>query len=83
MESSKSEVDAKVLSQIQALRDNLARVILGKAEVVDQVILGLISGESILIEDVPGVGKTTLAKALAGSVALEFQRVQCTPDLSN
>ena len=81
MESSKSEDDAKVLSQIQALRDNLARVILGKAEVVDQVILGLISGESILIEDVPGVGKTTLAKALAGSVALEFQRVQCTPDL--
>lgn len=71
----------KMFSQIQLLRDNLTRVILGKSEVVEQVILGLISGESILIEDVPGVGKTTLAKALASSVQLEFQRVQCTPDL--
>lgn len=71
----------EVLSKIQSLRKNLASVILGKEKVVDQVILSLISGESILIEDVPGVGKTTLAKALASSVELDFQRVQCTPDL--
>lgn len=73
--------NSQLQEKIRALRENLSRVILGKSEVVDQVILGLISGESILIEDVPGVGKTTLAKALASSVHLDFQRVQCTPDL--
>lgn len=75
------KAENEILAQINLLRENLSKVILGKHEVVDQIILGLISGESILIEDVPGVGKTTLAKALASSVQLEFQRVQCTPDL--
>lgn len=81
MDATEIKSDSKILSQIQLLRENLSRVILGKEDVVDQVILGLVSGESILIEDVPGVGKTTIAKALASSVQLEFQRVQCTPDL--
>lgn len=81
MDVAEIKSDQKVLSQIKLLRENLTKVILGKADVVDQVILGLMSGESILIEDVPGVGKTTLAKALASSVQLDFQRVQCTPDL--
>ena len=81
MDVAEIKSDEQVLSQIQLLRENLTKVILGKADVVDQIILGLVSGESVLIEDVPGVGKTTLAKALASSVQLEFQRVQCTPDL--
>lgn len=67
--------------KISRLRANLASVIRGKAEVIDQVILALIAGGSVLLEDVPGVGKTTLAKTLAASLELEFQRVQCTPDL--
>jgi MoxR-like ATPase len=63
------------------LRSSLSSVIKGKPEVIDYMIAALISGGSILLEDVPGVGKTTLAKALAASVDLEFRRVQCTPDL--
>ncbi|MEE2641412.1 MAG: MoxR family ATPase [Planctomycetota bacterium] len=81
MSAAETKTDSQIFDQINALRENLSRVILGKNEVVDQVVLGLISGESVLIEDVPGVGKTTLAKALALSVQLDFQRVQCTPDL--
>lgn len=81
MELVKPKADQEILLQIQRLRENLSKVILGKEEVIDHMILALIAGESTLIEDVPGVGKTTLAKALASSVELEFQRVQCTPDL--
>ena len=68
MELVKPKADQEILEQIQKLRENLSKVILGKEEVVDHVILSLIAGESTLIEDVPGVGKTTLAKALASSV---------------
>lgn len=67
--------------RLDALRRNLQSVFLGGKLSVDFVIMSLISGESILIEDVPGVGKTTLAKALALSVDLSFNRVQCTQDL--
>ncbi len=64
-----------------ALRDNLCRVIQGKAENVDVLITAFIAGGSVLIEDVPGVGKTTLAKALARSVDVTYHRIQFTPDL--
>ena len=67
--------------KLQRLRANLCGVIRGKEEVIDDVIIALVAGGSLLIEDVPGVGKTTLAKTLAASVDLKFQRVQCTPDL--
>jgi MoxR-like ATPase len=63
------------------LRDGLARVIRGKPEAIDLVLVGLLSGGHVLVEDVPGVGKTTLAKALAKSLAMDFARVQFTPDL--
>ena len=66
---------------LQALRDNLCGVILGKAEVIEQVLVALCSGGNILLEDVPGVGKTTLAKALARSLRAEYRRIQFTPDL--
>ncbi|MDD2955417.1 MAG: MoxR family ATPase [Oscillospiraceae bacterium] len=63
------------------LKANMEKVILGKGEVLDKVILGLLSAGHILLEDVPGTGKTTLAKALARSVDCGFKRVQFTPDL--
>lgn len=63
------------------LEEQLGRVILGKPDVLDDVMVALFSGSHILMEDVPGVGKTTLAKALAKSIASTFTRVQFTPDL--
>lgn len=63
------------------LRENLARVIRGKDSGVEILMTALLAGGSVLMEDVPGVGKTTLAKALALSVDSCFSRVQFTPDL--
>ena len=63
------------------LKENLQSVIYGKSECIDIMIVSLLAGGSVLIEDVPGVGKTTLAKALAKSIDAKFRRVQFTPDL--
>jgi MoxR-like ATPase len=63
------------------IRDVLCRVIRGKREVIDLLLVGVLGAGHVLIEDVPGVGKTTLAKALARVMAVEFARVQFTPDL--
>ena len=66
---------------VSDLRTQLGRVILGKPEVLENVLTALLGGGHILMEDVPGTGKTTLAKALARSLRAEFKRVQFTPDL--
>lgn len=63
------------------LRENLAKVIKGKTDTIRLLITALGAGGNVLMEDVPGVGKTTLAKALASSIDGEFSRVQFTPDL--
>ncbi len=63
------------------LQAELGKVILGKAEVIEKVVVALLAGGHILMEDLPGVGKTTLAKALARCVTADFKRVQFTPDL--
>ena len=66
---------------LDALRANLGGVIRGRPDAVELLLVGLLSGGHVLVEDVPGVGKTTLAKALARSLDLTFTRVQFTPDL--
>ncbi len=67
--------------KIDALTQNLARTIVGKTEAIRLVLVALLANGHSLLEDVPGVGKTLLAKSLARSIDGKFQRLQCTPDL--
>lgn len=66
---------------VRRLHANISRVLLGKDEVIRLCLTALFAGEHILLEDVPGVGKTLLGKALARSIDGVFQRIQFTPDL--
>ncbi len=66
---------------IKALETNITKALLGKPESVQLAIVALLAEGHILIEDAPGVGKTSLAKALAKSLNCEFKRLQCTPDM--
>jgi MoxR-like ATPase len=68
-------------AQIQRLRENIRSVFLGHARAVDLLLIGLIARGHVLIEDVPGVGKTILARSLARSIDCKFTRIQLTPDL--
>ena len=67
--------------KIERLRKQLNQVLKGKAAVVDQVLVCLLARGHLLLEDQPGLGKTTLAKSLAQGLGESFSRVQCTPDL--
>jgi MoxR-like ATPase len=69
------------LQKIQVLQNNIERVIIGKPEVIRLAIISLLAEGHLLIEDVPGVGKTTLAHALAKSIDCSFQRIQFTSDM--
>jgi MoxR-like ATPase len=79
------ELSLDQLSAVQqvarAVRENVERVIVGKAEAVELLLAALLCEGHVLLEDVPGIGKTTLAKALARSLGCSFQRIQFTPDL--
>jgi MoxR-like ATPase len=66
---------------IDKIKENLNKVIIGKKDVIEKAIVGLLSNGHMLIEDVPGTGKTTLAKAIAISFGAKFKRIQFTPDL--
>ncbi len=63
------------------LRENIRKVIVGKDEVIDLTLVAILCEGHILLEDVPGTGKTTLAKAIAASLGCSFSRIQFTPDL--
>ncbi|HIP69805.1 MAG TPA: MoxR family ATPase [Anaerolineae bacterium] len=63
------------------LRQNIQKVIVGKNDVIDMVLVAILADGHILLEDVPGTGKTTLAKTIAASLGCTFRRVQFTPDL--
>src|SRR5687768_13709373 len=65
----------------QSISANISRVIVGKAACLEQLLVGLLAEGHVLLEDVPGVGKTLIAKALARSIGGSFQRIQFTPDL--
>ena len=68
-------------NQLKKAGDNIEKVIVGKRESIDLILTALVEGGHVLLEDVPGTGKTKLAKALAKSVDCRFSRVQFTPDL--
>ena len=63
------------------IKANVGKVFKGNEEIVDMILASIFAGGHVLLEDVPGTGKTVLAKAIAKSTGLEFSRIQCTPDL--
>lgn len=71
----------KIQSLIAKLENNIASVVMGKRDVIRQCLVAFFSGEHLLLEDVPGVGKTLLGQALAKSLSASFKRIQFTPDL--
>lgn len=70
-----------IAATAERLRDNIQKVIVGKDEIIDMALIALLCEGHLLLEDVPGTGKTTLAKTLARSLGCSFQRIQFTPDL--
>ena len=68
-------------SKMQLVQDEINKVIKGKNDVVKKVLAAVIAGGHILMEDIPGVGKTTLAVTFAKTMSLDYKRVQFTPDV--
>ncbi len=79
--SLRKDADPMALESLERLRQNITSVYMGNVAAVDRIIVCLLARGHVLIEDVPGVGKTVLANALAKSLDCTFARIQCTPDL--
>lgn len=75
------QTEGAVAEIATALKESVGRVVVGKQEAVELLLAALLCEGHVLIEDVPGIGKTTLAKAVAASLGCSFQRIQFTPDL--
>ena len=70
-----------IAQAVASIKDNIEKVLVGKGGVIELTLAAVLSGGHILIEDVPGIGKTTLARTLASSLDCTFHRIQFTPDL--
>ncbi len=79
--SGHTEAMTEIAESIERLETNIRSVVLGKEDAIRLVVVALLAGEHVLLEDVPGVGKTLLGKALARSLGGQFRRIQFTPDL--
>lgn len=76
-----AQAASDVASLAAGVKASIEQVLVGKSEVIELVLAAVFSGGHVLIEDVPGIGKTTLARSLAESLSCSFRRIQCTPDL--
>ena len=76
-----SDSPGAVAQAAAKIKANIEKVLVGKGDVIDLTLAAVLSGGHILVEDVPGIGKTTLARCLAESLKCSFKRIQCTPDL--
>jgi MoxR-like ATPase len=75
------EEDPSITGFASRVRENIEKVFFGKTAVIDMVLAAFLAGGHVLLEDVPGTGKTILARAFAASLDMSFARIQCTPDL--
>ncbi len=69
------------MTKLSLITDEISKVVLGKKDIIKNTVLAIAAGGHILLEDIPGVGKTTLALALSGTLGLEYNRMQFTPDV--
>ena len=81
MQNTLTAEQAKVLSLSQSVISEVRKVVIGKDEIIIKVLLSILAGGHILIEDIPGVGKTTLALAMSKALSLDYKRMQFTPDV--